>query len=85
MDKLIARFGVTIWYGSAYSPWSNGINEHNHVIKKIMEEKKVALTDSFVKEVYWTHNTNVNKLGYTPLQLVMKLWRVFWKQKPCRK
>ena len=35
-----------------------------------MEEKKVALTDSVAKAEAWTHNTNVNKLGYTPLQLV---------------
>ena len=35
-----------------------------------MEEKKVALTDWLVKAVVWTHNTNVNKPDYTPLQLV---------------
>ena len=35
-----------------------------------MEEKKTALTDSIVKAVAWTHNTSINKLGYTPLQLV---------------
>ena len=35
-----------------------------------MEEKKTALNDSLVKAAAWTHNTSVNKLGYTPLQLV---------------
>ena len=35
-----------------------------------MEEKKMALTDSLVKAVAWTHNTSINKLGYNPLQLV---------------
>ena len=30
-----------------------------------MEEKKVVLTDSLVKAASWTHNNNVNKLGYT--------------------
>ena len=35
-----------------------------------MEEKKTALNDSSVKSAAWTHNTSVNKLGYTPLQLV---------------
>ena len=33
MDKLIARLGVTIRYGPAYSPWSNSINERiMHVV-----------------------------------------------------
>ena len=39
-------------------------------IKKLMEEKKVPLSDSLVKAAAWTHNTSVNKLGYSPLQLV---------------
>ena len=30
----------------------------------------MVLTDSLVKAVVWTHNTNVNKLGYTLLQFV---------------
>ena len=36
----------------------------------LLEEKKTALTDSLVKAAAWTHNTSVNKLGYSPLQLV---------------
>ena len=36
----------------------------------MLEEKKTALNDSLVKAAAWTHNTSVNKLGYTPLQLV---------------
>ena len=39
-------------------------------IKKLLEEKKIPLNDSLVKAAAWTHNTSVNKLGYTPLQLV---------------
>ena len=35
-----------------------------------MEDKKVALTDYLVKPVSWTNNNNVNKLGYTLMQLV---------------
>ena len=35
-----------------------------------MEERKTALTDSLVKAASWTHNTLVNKLEYSPLQLV---------------
>ena len=36
-----------------------------------MEEKKIALTYSLVKAAAWTHNTSVNKVSYSPLQLVM--------------
>ena len=36
----------------------------------MLEEKKIALNDSLVNAAAWTHNTSVNKLGYTPLQLV---------------
>ena len=35
-----------------------------------MEEKKVPLNDSLVNAAAWAHNSSVNKLGYTPLQLV---------------
>ena len=35
-----------------------------------MEEKKTPLTDALVKAAAWTHNTSVNKLGFSPLQLV---------------
>ena len=39
-------------------------------IRKLMEDRKVALTDSLVNSAAWTHNTNINRLGYTHLQLV---------------
>ena len=35
-----------------------------------MEDKKVGLTDVLVKTVAQTHNTNVNRAGYSPLTLV---------------
>ena len=35
-----------------------------------MEEKKTALTDSLVKAAAWTLDTSIDKLGYSPLQLV---------------
>ena len=46
-------------------PWSNGINERNHAradvtIKKLLEDKKVQLTDVLVKGVSWTHNRSIN-------------------------
>ena len=75
LDELTSKLGLTIKFGPAYSPWSNGINERNHAsadqtIKKLIAEKKTSLTDSLVKAAAWTHNTSVNKLGYSPLQLV---------------
>ena len=35
-----------------------------------MEDKKIGLTDVLVKTAAWTHNTNVNKAGFSPLTLV---------------
>ena len=37
-----------------------------------MEEKKVPIKDSLVKAAAWAHNSSLNKLGYTPLQLVTR-------------
>merc|ERR1712115_17073 len=75
MDELVSKLGISISYGPAYSPWSNGINERNHAscditIKKVMEDKKTGLTDAVIKTAAFTHNTNVNKAGFSPLQLV---------------
>ena len=71
----MSKLGISISYGPAYSPWSNGINERNHAlcdltIKKLMEDKNVGLTDVLVKTAAWMHNTNVNRAGYSPLTLV---------------
>ena len=35
-----------------------------------MEEKKTQLNNLLVRVASWIYNTNVNKLGYTPQQLV---------------
>ena len=75
LDEYTSKLGLTVKFGPAYSPWSNGINERNHAsaditIKKLMEEKKTPLSDALVKAAAWAHNTSVNKLGYSPLQLV---------------
>ena len=69
----IDELGLTVKFGPAYSPWRNGLNKRNHAsadltIKKLLEEKKIALNDSLVKAAAWTHNTSINKLGYIPLQ-----------------
>ena len=74
LNELASKLGLTVKFGPSYSPWFNGINERNHAstditIKKLMEEHKAPLTDSLVKAA-WTHNTLINKLGYSPLQLV---------------
>ena len=76
MDELVSKLGITIRYGPAYSPWSNGTNERNHAscdikIKKILEENKQKLTDVIIKTAAFTHNTSVNKAGFSPLQLVI--------------
>ena len=41
LDELTSKIGITVKFGPAYSPWSNGINERNHAsadltIKKLM-------------------------------------------------
>ena len=51
------------------------MNERNHyncdvIVRKIMDEdKKISLGEA-VEMVSWTHNTNLNVLGFQPLQLV---------------
>ena len=75
LDKLTSKLGLMVKFGPTYSLWSNGLNERNHAsaditIRKMMEDKKMPLTDSLVKAAAWTHNKSVNKLGFSPLQLV---------------
>ena len=75
LDELTSKLGRTVKFGPAYSPWSNGVNEWNHAladltIKKLMEDQKTPLMDSLVKAAALIHNTSVNKLGFSPLQLV---------------
>ena len=71
LDELTSKLGLKVKVRLAFSQWSNGINERNHAsaditIKKLMEEKKVPLSDSLVKAAAWTHNISVNKLGFSP-------------------
>ena len=75
LDELTSKLGLTVKFGPSYSPWSNGLNKRNQAsaditIKKLMYEYKTPLTDLLVKVAAWTHNTSVNKLKYSPLQLV---------------
>ena len=74
---MCEKMGIGISFGPAYSPWSNGLNERNHAsadltIEKMPEDEtmpKVVLTNDLVKAATWVHNTNVNRLGFSPLQL----------------
>ena len=75
MSEFCDKNGLSIKFGPAYSPWANGINERNHAsadktIAKILEQDgKIKLSEA-VSLAGWCHNTNVNRLGYSPLQLV---------------
>ena len=67
-DELTSKQGITVKCGSAFSSWSNGLNERNHIsfditIKKLKKDKKTALDDSLVRAAPCTHNTSVNNLG----------------------
>ena len=71
----MSKLGLYVKFGPSYSLWSYSLNERNHAsaditIKKLMAEEKVALSDSLIKAAAWMHNTFVNRLGYSPLQLV---------------
>ena len=75
LDELTSKLGLLGKFGPSYSQCSNSLNEKNHAsadltIKKLMEAEKVPLTDSLVRATAWTHNTSINKLGFSPLQLV---------------
>ena len=75
MSEFCNKSGLSIKFGPAYSPWANGINERNHasadkIIAKIMEDDKKITLSAAVALAGWCHNTNVNKLGYSPMQLV---------------
>ena len=75
MCELMSKLGLRIEFGAAYSPWSNGINERNHysadvIVRKVLECNKKLGLQKAVDLAAWTHNTNVNVLGYEPMRLV---------------
>ena len=75
MEEFVNKLGIKIDFTPAFSPWSNGVNKRNHyscdiIVKKAMEEDKKLKLQTGVNMASWTHNTNVNVLGYSPLQLV---------------
>ena len=42
------------------------------IIKKVMQQDKELTLQEAVHMAEWTHNTNVNVLGFTPFQLVTR-------------
>ena len=75
MEEFVNKLEMKIDFTPAFSPWSNRVNERNHyscdiIVKKAMEEDKKLKLQTAVNIASWTHNTNVNVLGYSPLQLV---------------
>ena len=66
---------IKINFGPPYSTWRNSVNERNHysadlVLSKVLEDDPKINLQTAVNLASWTHNTNVNKLGYSPLHLV---------------
>ena len=75
MEEFVSKLGIRIDFTQASLPWSNGVNERNHyscdiIVNKVMEKDKNLKLQTAVNMASWTHNTNVNVLGYSPLQLV---------------
>ena len=76
MEEFVNKVGIKIDLTPAFSPWSNEVNKRNHyscdiIVKKAMEEDKKLKLQTAVNMASWTHNTNVNTFGYSPLQLVI--------------
>ena len=76
MQEMCDKMGISINFGPAFSPWSNGVHERNHAsadltLKKMVLENdsKTVLSNDLVKAASWVHNTNVNWMGFTPLQI----------------
>ena len=74
MVEFVEKCQLTLRFGPSNSPWSNGLNERNHgvcdvIIKKAMQTDKTLTLQEAVNIAAWSHNTNVNKLGYSPMQL----------------
>ena len=78
MIEFVEKCQLTLNFGPSHSPWSNGLNERNHgvcdaIVKKAMESDKTLSLQEAVNIASWSHNTNVNKLGYSPMQLQLQL------------
>merc|ERR1712080_190271 len=74
MIEFVEKCNLTLRFGPSYSPWSNGLNERNHatcdaIVNKALESDKSLTLQEAVHLAAWSHNTNTNKLGYSPMQL----------------
>ena len=72
MEELVNKLEINIHFTPVFSPWSNGVNERNHyncdvIVRKIMDEDKKVILEEAVDMASWTHNTNVNVLGFQQL------------------
>ena len=55
LDELTSKLGLMVKFYLAYLTWSNGLNIRNNecadlTIKKLMEEKKIPLSDSLARQ-----------------------------------
>ena len=74
MIEFVEKCKLSLTFGPSHSPWSNGINERNHgicdvIVKKALETDRTLTLQEAVNIASWSHNTNVNRLGYSPMQL----------------
>ena len=75
--KCVLKWVLQLVLGQPIVLWENGINERNHAsaditISKMLEKDekgKEVLNNDLVKAAAWVHNTNINRLGFCPLQL----------------
>ena len=60
------------------------MNERNYyscdvIVKNAIEEDKKLRLQTVVNMASWTYNTNVNVLGFSPLQLVTGKCIILWQ------
>ena len=72
MIEFVDKCKLSLTFGPSHSPWSNGINERNHgvcdvIVKKALETDRTLTLQEVVNIASWSHNTNVNRLGYSPM------------------
>ena len=75
VQSLCDRWKKKISFGPPYSPWANGLNEQNQascdiVVEKLLDDDPHLSLQEAVTRAQWTHNTNVSKEGFVPLQIM---------------
>ena len=82
MNELVGKYGLKVQFGPvmavvmAYLHWSNSMNEIYHGIsdkiwmKAVTSDKKLSQAE-VVDLASYVHNTNVNILGYTLMELMI--------------